>query len=228
MSLVPLVRGSRARLTARHAEHFPDATLFHELARVVCSAECLPRKELFEAWEVARRVRRRVRGRFIVDVAGGHGLVAASLLLLDPSAPGALVVDPSAPLSYGRLRTVLTTRWPRLDAQLGYATEGVEQASLPAGSLLVGVHACGVLTDRLLDRAIAGRHPVAVLPCCHSAARCDDGGLTPWMPLATAVDATRAARLRQAGYSTHSALIPADITPENRLLVGIPTEGRPV
>ena len=37
-------------------------SLFDRLGRAVCEAGCLPRKELYEAWEVARRVRRWCRG----------------------------------------------------------------------------------------------------------------------------------------------------------------------
>ena len=48
---------SRGRLTDYDLGRFPDDTLFHRLARAVCQAGCLPRKELFEAWETARRVR---------------------------------------------------------------------------------------------------------------------------------------------------------------------------
>ena len=53
---------SRGRLTDKDLGRFPGDTLFDRLGRAVCHAGCLPRKELFEAWEVARRVRRLFRG----------------------------------------------------------------------------------------------------------------------------------------------------------------------
>ena len=53
---------SKDRLTDHDLRRFPDDTLFHRLARAICHAGCLPRKELFEAWETARRVRRVCRG----------------------------------------------------------------------------------------------------------------------------------------------------------------------
>ena len=53
---------SRGRLTDYDLDRFPEDTLFHRLARAVCHAGCLPRKELFEAWETARRTRRLFRG----------------------------------------------------------------------------------------------------------------------------------------------------------------------
>src|SRR5258707_15875100 len=48
---------SRGRLTDRNVARFPDGTLFHRVARAVCHAGCLALKELYEAWEMARRAR---------------------------------------------------------------------------------------------------------------------------------------------------------------------------
>src|ERR1051325_12033029 len=88
---------SRGRLTDRDIERFSDDTLFHRVARAVCRAGCLPRKELYEAWEMARRVRRVFRGGRIVDLAAGHGLLAHVLMILDDSSPSALVVGTALP-----------------------------------------------------------------------------------------------------------------------------------
>ncbi len=217
-----LDRHSRARLTERHAALFVGETLFERLARTVCSAECLPRKELFEAWETCKRVRRRIRGGPVVDVAAGHGLVAFCMLLLDDTTPEAICVDRRQPASFLRLQTVLLARWPRLKGRVRYVQSPLSDVPLPDGAALIGVHACGPLTDEVLDKAIAGRHRVAVLPCCHSDEKCDTGDLRGWLPTGLAVDATRAARLRAAGFAVHTTTIPDDITPENRLLIAVP------
>ena len=100
-------RASKDRLTDHDLARFPDDTLFHRLARAVCHAGCLPRKELFEAWETARRVRRVCRGGRVVDLGGGHGLLAHAMLLLDDSSPEAIVVDTTIPSSSARLHDVL-------------------------------------------------------------------------------------------------------------------------
>src|SRR5215470_2267079 len=92
---------STARLTDRDLGRFPGATLFDRVARAVCHAGCLPRKELFEAWEMARRVRRLFRGGRVVDLGAGHGLLAHAMLLLGDSSPSALAVDTAPPLSTG-------------------------------------------------------------------------------------------------------------------------------
>jgi hypothetical protein len=81
------------RLMPMHRDLFPEETLFHRIARAVCRAGVLPRKELYEAWETARRVRRRFRGGRVVDLACGHGLLAQIMLILDQTSPLALAVD---------------------------------------------------------------------------------------------------------------------------------------
>src|ERR1700752_4274625 len=105
---------SKDRLTDHDLGRFPDETLFHRLARAVCHAGCLPRKELYEAWEMARRIRRVFRGGRIVDLGAGHGLLAHVLLILDNSSPTALNVDTTRPPSSGKLHKVLVEAWPRL------------------------------------------------------------------------------------------------------------------
>src|SRR6267143_5481571 len=105
---------ARGRLTDRDVDRFHGDTLFHRVARTICHAGCLPRKELYEAWEMARRVRRLFRGGRVVDLGGGHGLLAQAMLLLDDSSPSALVVDKTLPPSSRTLHEALVQTWPRL------------------------------------------------------------------------------------------------------------------
>lgn len=213
---------SRNVLNHRHLELFPGETLFDRVARAVCRAGCLPRKELYEAWETARRVRRVMRGGTVLEPAAGHGLLSALLVLLDDTTSEALCVDIEQPLSHRPVLEALEERWPRLAGRVSFVQQRIEDTPVPEGALVASVHACGALTDRVLDLALAGRHRVAVLPCCHDLQICDTGGLSAWMDGPLAVDATRAARLRAAGYAVKTALIPPDITPKNRLLMGWP------
>jgi hypothetical protein len=74
----------------------------------------------------------------------------------------------------------------------------------------------------VLDTALAAHAPVAVLPCCHNLRLGDTAGLEAWMDGALAVDAMRALRLRAAGYRISLLKIPEEITPQNRLLIGVP------
>jgi hypothetical protein len=212
--------GSRGRLTAHDIGRFPGHTLFHRVARAVCHAGCLPRKELYEAWEVARRVRRLFRGGRIIDLGAGHGLLAQVMLLLDDSSPTALVVDRKLPASCAKLHEVLVQAWPRLSGRVAFVAGELEDVEILNTDIVVSCHACGALTDRVLEIAAAARARVAVLPCCHDPAACDAGALSGWIDAATAIDIVRAIRLEQQGYRIWTQTIPADITPKNRLLIG--------
>jgi hypothetical protein len=196
---------SRCRLTDRDLDRFPDDTLFHRLARTVCHAGCLPRKELYEAWEMARRVRRLFRGGRVIDLGAGHGLLAHVMLLLDDSSSAALVVDKALPASCAKLHEVLVQAWPRLSGRITFVAEA--------------------FTDRVLDCAVAARARVAVLPCCHDLATCDAGALSGWVEGPVAIDIVRAMRLEQQGYRVSTQAIPANITSKNRLLIGAPEAG---
>ena len=210
---------SRSRLTAYDLDRFPDETLFHRVARAVCRAGCLPRKELYEAWEVSRRVRRVLRGGRVIDVAGGHGLLGHLLLILDDSSPAAVVVDPQRPESSHAVSQELVAQWPRLEDRVSYVMSPLEEFAIRADDLVVSNHACGALTDRVIDRATASRAAFAVVPCCHDFDTCDAGGVGGWVDPALAIDLTRAARVRALGYQIWTQTIPHDITPKNRLLL---------
>ncbi len=213
---------ARAKLTPHHLPRFPSESLFDWVGRAVCRADCLPRKELYEAWEVARRTRRRFRGGRVVDLACGHALAAHLMLLLDDTSPGALAVDKNIPGSAAPLAAELCRTWPRLAGRVAVQSGKLEQVALESTDVVVSVHACGRLTDKVLDAALAARARVAVLPCCHDAKRSDTGGLEGWLDEALAIDATRVHRLRAAGYHVYTQSIPSSITPKNRLLLASP------
>jgi hypothetical protein len=121
---------SRVRLKPTTAHHFTGQTMFDRIARVVCEANCLPRKELYESWEVARRTRRRFRGGRIVDLAGGHGLVAYLMLLLDDTSASAICVDKRVPASAGHLSAALVRAWPRLEGRVTYEERSIEDVAI--------------------------------------------------------------------------------------------------
>jgi hypothetical protein len=216
---------SRGRLTDRDVDRFPDDTLFHRVARAVCHAGCLPRKELYEAWEMARRVRRLFRGGRVIDLGAGHGLLAQVMLLLDDSSPRALVVDKTLPASSAKLHQVLVQAWPRLSGRVEFVAGALEDVEILDTDVVVASHACGALTDQVLGCAVAAHARVAVLPCCHDLASGDAGGLSGWVDGPVAIDIVRAMRLTERGYRIWTQAIPANITRKNRLLLGAPPTG---
>ena len=144
------------------------------------------------------------------------------MLLLDDSSRKAIVVDRTLPPSSARLHETLVAAWPRLADRITFMPCGVEDIALDPDDLVVSVHACGSLTDVVLERAAAARARVAVLPCCHRLDAHEGGSLTGWLDGALAVDVVRALRLEQQGYRIWTQTISHEITPRNRLLIGEP------
>jgi hypothetical protein len=221
-------RSARGRLTDKDLGRFPDDTLFHGVARAVCHAGCLPRKELYETWEMARRVRRRFRGGRVVDLGAGHGLLAQLMLLLDNSSPDAVVVDTVLPASQAKVHDALVSAWPRLAGRVDFVAGALEETELRDTDVGVSCHACGALTDVVLQRAVAARARVAVLPCCHDLDRGDTGRLSGWVDGSLAIDIQRATRLTQQGYRIWTQALPPEITAKNRLLLGAPAQSASV
>jgi hypothetical protein len=213
---------SRGRLTLRDLNRFPGGSLFNRIGRAVCRAGCVPRKELYEAWEMARRVRRRLRGGRVVDLCAGCGLLAHVMLILDDSSPVALLVDKAVPPSSGRLHTEMVKEWPRLSGRVTFAATSLDSVEIASTDLVVASHACGSLTDAVLGRAAQAGARVAVMPCCHDVRRSDAGDVIGWVEGPVAIDIMRALRLKQSGYRIWTQSIPIAITPKNRLLIAEP------
>jgi hypothetical protein len=171
---------------------------------------------------MARRVRRLFRGGRVLDLGGGHGLLAQIMLLLDDSSPTALVIDQTLPASAGKLHEVLVGAWPRLSGRIAFVASAIGDVDIADTDVVVSSHACGALTDQVLELAAAARARVAVLPCCHDLDSGDAGGLSGWVDGSLAIDLMRAMRLSQHGYRIWTQAIPAGITPKNRLLLGAP------
>jgi hypothetical protein len=172
---------------------------------------------------VARRVRRLHRGGRVVDIGGGHGLLAHLMILLDDTSSHGIVVDPVMPASAATLNAALASRWPRLGGRVTLIASDVSDVVLQPTDVVVSCHACGALTDRVIEQAAAARATVAVLPCCHDFETCDRGPLAGWVDGSLAIDVMRAVRLEQRGYRVSTQMIPASVTPKNRLLIGRPT-----
>jgi hypothetical protein len=215
-------KSTQSRLTEKQMAVFPGDTLFEKIARAVCRAGTLPGKELFEAWEVARRVRRKYRSGRIVDLACGHGLLAHIMLLLDDSSEEALAVDLNFNENTYRLSQIIIDRWPRLQNRVHFLNSRVQDMDLNPDDIAVSVHACGRLTDTIIETAVNAGARLAVLPCCHDTKTGDLGGLGGWVDGPLAIDVTRAALLRAKGYAVITRTIPEEITPKNRLLMAHP------
>jgi hypothetical protein len=206
-------------LTSRDRGRFAGPGVFDRIGRAMCEAGCLPRKELYEAWELARRARRLFRGGRVVDLGAGHGLLAHVMLILDDTSPSAIAVDKAQPPCAARVRDAVQAVWPRLAGRVAFVEGDLESVDIAPGDIVVSSHACGRLSDVVIDRASAAGARLALMPCCHDFDACEAGSLTGWMDRALAIDAARAVRLESRGYRVWTQTIPSGITPKNRLLL---------
>ena len=156
----------------------------------------------------------------MLDLACGHGLLAHIMLILDDSSNIAMAVDNAIPQNAEKLSRELMASWPRLTNRVVYEQRSVQDVAVAAGDIVVSAHACGALTDLIIDKAVEKHARVAVLPCCHDVEASSTGGLQGWMDKPLAVDTMRAQKLCSAGYGIVTQKIPGDITPKNRLLMG--------
>jgi hypothetical protein len=145
--------------------------------------------------------------------------------VLDDSPPSARIVDRRIPKSADKLRAAFVAAWPRLDGRVTFEERDLGAVRVAPDDLVLSVHACGSLTDTVLSIAIRAGARVAVMPCCHDARENDLGALGGWMDAPLAIDATRVAGLRAAGYLVSTQSIARAITEKNRLLMGEPPGG---
>ena len=133
-----------------------------------------------------------------------------------------VVVDPCPPPSALALHQALAAAWPRVPRVRAPAAMARRRSRSTAGDVVVSCHACGALTDRVLDAAAAAGARVAVMPCCHDVRRTrrrrSPAGSTGRWPSTS----PGRWRLERRGYTVWTQAIPPEITPKHRLLCGPP------
>ena len=195
-------------------------------------------KEFKECWAFAKIVQspsfKHEQFDLILDVAGGHGALAALLLILT-SAKHAVVIDPARVGQNGVSRAwgnfypdkVLQHRHECLRTGL---REELDQALRnrnisPLRILVVACHACQHLSDETLEIACSYGVHVAIMPCCQkdvtggswkAAAKLLGIGIAPTMDLL----ACGKIMSWKNNYQVRMKTIDAKITPQNRIILG--------
>ena len=102
-----------------------------------------------------------------------------------------------------------------------YHVQDIYHLHLLSPGLVLSVHACGALTDRVIDQATRERNPFAVVPCCHEKHQIPIDGIG-YFDLADAVDVIRMYRAQECGYRVVARRLPKSVTEKNRILIGVP------
>jgi 8-oxo-dGTP pyrophosphatase MutT (NUDIX family) len=192
-------------------------------------------KEFKEAFAFAKVVQSFFKHQHfdvVIDVAGGHGALAAVLLMKLDTVQRAIVIDPADVGSVERA-------WKRfyepkrLEFRRASLTTGLPEALHECRHhdglvrvLVVACHACQHLSQEILEIACRdfGVRGAAVLPCCQSdlvgnwKAACKNLEL----PFATSMDLLLAGRVlgfSNFAYDVRIKTIPANISPQNRIIL---------
>ena len=107
--------------------------------------------------------------------------------------------------------------------------EGMENYQLQPNQAAIAVHACGDLTDAILEKAVEARVPVAVMPCCYGQdirkyklKTPPDSRLLLYPRIEDYHDTVRLQFLHEQGYEARIERIDPRITPMNNVLIGWP------
>lgn len=119
----------------------------------------------------------------------------------------------------------------KIKKPLKVCLHGLENLDLDKAknSAVVAVHACGELTDRVIDMSIEHKLPFAVMTCCHSFRLIDrylgltiDHHILNYTNFQNYLDNARLSYIRSKGYFSVIEKINESVSKENRIIIGLP------
>jgi len=170
----------------------------------------------------------------IKDLCCGHGLTGMLFLACLP--PGriqnttiqTILVDQTEPQSHSILRDCISEICPWISEEtVTFISSPLEEYTLnevkdeDGATIVISTHACGSLTDRVIEYGITNAvSSLAVMPCCYTGT--DRGapyGIRRMLGVSLSADIRRSFHLQDHDYHVDFASIPKAITPMNRIIL---------
>lgn len=200
-----------------HRVHNPSIKEFKESFGFAKTVQSFFRKNVFSV---------------VVDVAGGHGALAALLLIMFPTVEEAIVLDPadvgkgSVQRAWGKFFKKKTLRYQPECLRTGLPKE--LRKLKKSNVLVVACHACQHLSEEILEIASGFGVSAAVMPCCQK----DPSPGSTWkatsknldIPVEKVMDLLLAGKMMSwqnsgNGYDVRIKMIDEQITPQNRIIL---------
>lgn len=217
---------SKVRLGRNSQPFFPGDSLADRLMRELSEERALPIKEAIEAFEFFAAVRKYLRKTSaVVDLCCGHGLAGILFAIYERRTTRAILCDRRKPDHFEHVWRASLRVAPWIEDKVEYVEGPIERSreAFPEGAAVLGVHACGSLTDDCIDVATTLGGPFAVMPCCRANAKNQaPRGLRDALGEDVAYDVDRTYRIEAAGYRVRWRDVPEAITPMNRVLIAVP------
>ncbi|CAJ1362607.1 unnamed protein product [Effrenium voratum] len=201
-------------------------TLRAKLWAAVSRSRAIRTKEMQEAcafYDCVRKDARKVQPELVIDVCGGHGALGM-LFLAHGLAKEALVIDRSEPASHKQLRQAWDEFLPK---SIAYDQRPLQEA-LPCAVqekkrlLVVACHACQHLARQIIDCCLGAQVAFAVCPCCPKDGSIQAAAKALNVDFPTAMVLAELGRLSGLGCAVHLRTFDAEISPQNRVLLGRP------
>ncbi len=154
---------------------------------------------------------------YVIDFCSGNGL-NGFFWLLQQATDKVLFVDNKENSNFRKLETFLN-----LDKHDYYLSPEFIQIS-KTKTIVTAIHACGDLTDTLIDSAIKITKPYAVVPCCYSENNTvvDKKFLEYFTTPCECIDIARILKTQNSNYKALVREISKYVTDKNRILIGLP------
>ena len=176
----------------------------------------------------------------VYDLCSGHGLTGMLFAACNPPTKDRIVkiilVDQTEPPSFTALSALLGKVCPWLNDCIEFKTNSLEDFSNEmknnsevdddsvddVAKLVIAIHACGSLTDKVLEQAVELQAcGIAAMPCCYTGTnKSVPYGIKRALGLSWSADIRRSFFLNDNEYHSDFSAIPVEITPMNRIIVG--------